>query len=58
MLPHHPLHEHDIKAISEAILEMLKLGSNLKGLSKAEVENDVIHIAVGQLFVSLLDCGA
>lgn len=38
MLPRCPVHEHGIKVILEAILEMLKLGSNLKGLSKAKVE--------------------
>lgn len=43
MLPCPTLHEHDIKAVSEAILEMFKLKSNLKGLSKAKVENYVVH---------------
>lgn len=56
MLPHCPIHEHGIKAILEAILEMLKLGSNLKRLSKAKVENDVVHSQ--PTVVSLLDCGA
>ena len=43
MLPHPTIHEHGIKAIFEALLEMFQLGSNLKGLSKTKLENDVVH---------------